>query len=441
MKFWKRTVAAMAALGTAAAGLMAGPGGLAVPAAGASGARGKVTLTWWTWMADTPSLIKMFEKAHPNISIAPVPNYGSGTPFYNKLTTALAAGSAPCMTQVEYDHLPQFANDMTNIAKYDTKYKRDFPSWLWNEVDQNGKLLSIPGDIGPMGMMYQPAVFKKYNLPLPTTYATFASDAVKLHKDNPKMYLTYFPPGDQDYLEALFWQAGAFPYSESPSGTWTVNLDGPIEKKVVNYWAKLIKEGAIAPVTDETPEWNHQVSTDTYAVYLGAAWYPAAIDSYISPKHPQTFAVTAMPQWKAGANADANWGGSSYGVTKDCPAADVKDAAMFVAYMNTAPSALKFLENPVGADVYPADIHRASVSQFSKPTPNFIGNINEEFAKLSSGVPTKFQWSPWDTELGTYVSTQFGAAAAGKQTWLRALQQVQSNLVGYAKSAGYSVQS
>ncbi len=70
----------------------------------------------------------------------------------------------------------------------------------------------MPEDIGPMGLMYQPGVLKKYHLPVPTTWATYASDAVALHKADPTISMTYFPVNDGDYLEALFWQAGARPY-------------------------------------------------------------------------------------------------------------------------------------------------------------------------------------------------------------------------------------
>ena len=82
---------------------------------------------------------------------------------------------------------------------------------MWGQVSQGSAVYAMPEDIGPMGLMYQPGVLKKYHLPVPATWAKFASDAVALHKADPCQYLTYFPPNDGDYLEALFWQAGALP--------------------------------------------------------------------------------------------------------------------------------------------------------------------------------------------------------------------------------------
>ena len=224
-----------------------------------AGSHQKVTLTWWTWTANPKDVIKNFEAKYPWIKIPAPPSYGSGGTFYSKLTTALAAGNGPCVSQVELDHLPQFtqAHDLVNIAQYDAKYSADFPSWVWRQVSQGSALYAMPEDIGPMGLMYQPSVLKKYHLAVPTTWATFASDAVALHKADPSQYLTYFPVNDGDYLEALFWQAGARPYQLMAGGKWKIDVDGPVEQKVLNYWGKLVDEKAVATENDfETWEMN-----------------------------------------------------------------------------------------------------------------------------------------------------------------------------------------
>ena len=74
-------------------------------------------------------MIKNFEAKYPWIKIPAPPSYGSGGTFYSKLTTALAAGNGPCVSQVELDHLPQFtqAHDLVNIAQYDAKYSSRLP--------------------------------------------------------------------------------------------------------------------------------------------------------------------------------------------------------------------------------------------------------------------------------------------------------------------------
>ena len=231
------------ALGATTATLLGVLAGTAVTASASS----KVTLTWWTWTTNPQKVIANFEKAYPNITIPP-PDYGSGGTFYPKLTTALAGGTGPCVTQVEFDHLPDLHRCPRPGEHRPVRvlYAKDFPAWTWQQVSQGGDVYAVPEDIGPMALMYQPSVLKKYNLPVPATWAQFASDAVALHKADPSQYLTYFAPNDADVLESLFWQAGAKPYQLQPNGTWKITLNGPIEQKVMNFWGSLVKEGAVA---------------------------------------------------------------------------------------------------------------------------------------------------------------------------------------------------
>ncbi len=410
-------------------------------------ASGPVTLSWWTWTSNPKDVIANFEKTHPGIKISPPPDYGSGSTFYPKLTTALSGGTGPCVTQVEYDHLPQFLaqHDFVPITQYVSSYKSDFPSWVWNQVSENGKVYAMPEDIGPMGLMYQPSVLSKYHLAVPATWAQFASDAVTLHKADPAMYLTYFAPNDADVQEALWWQAGAFPYQVESNGSWKVDVDGAAEQQVMQFWGKLVTEGAVAVDPDFEADWGHHIGQDRYAAMVGAGWSPTyMVDAYLPTGSTQQWAIAQMPQWTAGAHAAANWGGSTNAVTKDCPSADVKDAAMFAAYINTAKSGLVIDEKPAtttggGRGLFPAALARASVPEFSATVPHFQGDINAQFSQYADQVPVKFEWSPWDSELGTFLTNEMDKAAAGKEPWSQVLVNVESQLLSYAKSAGYSV--
>jgi multiple sugar transport system substrate-binding protein len=413
----------------------------------APAASGHVTLSWWTWTTNPQNVIANFEKANPGIKISEPPDYGSGSTFYPKLTTAMAGGTGPCVTQVEYDHLPQFLaqKDFVSITQYVSSYKKDFPSWVWNQVSQNGQVYAMPEDIGPMALMYQPSVLSHYNLPVPSTWTQFASDAVALHKADPSMYLTYFAPNDGDEMEALWWQAGAFPYQVQSDGSWKIDVDGALEQKVMQYWGTLVSEGAVAVDQDFEADWGHHIGADKYAAMVGAGWSPSyMVDAYLPAGSTQQWAIAPMPQWTAGANASANWGGSTNAVTKDCPSADVKDAALFAAYINTAKSGLAIDEKPAtpsggGRGLFPAALARASVPEFSAPVPNFSGNVNAQYSAYAANVPVKFEWSPFDSELTTILTGEMAKAAAGSEAWSQVLVNTESQLLSYAQSAGYTV--
>jgi len=69
-----------------------------------------------------------------------------GSTFYAKLTTALAGGTGPCVTQNEYSELPQYiaAHDFVNIAQYVSGYQKDYPAWVWGQVSQGSAVYAIP---------------------------------------------------------------------------------------------------------------------------------------------------------------------------------------------------------------------------------------------------------------------------------------------------------
>jgi len=407
-----------------------------------------VTVSWWTWTANPKDVIANFEKANPNISVPTPPDLGvSGSGFYQKLTTALAGGTAPCVTQVEYLELPYYidAHDLLNIAQYAGQYKSDFPAWVWDQVSQGSAVYAIPEDIGPTGFMYQPAVYKKYNLVVPTTWAQFASDAVALHKANPNMYLDFFSPTDTHRLESLWWQAGARPFVQEPNGSWLITVNGPIEQKVTNFLGDLALKGDLLFDTDFTAPYGHHVADDTYASMVGVAWGPSYLVAGFLPKgSTQEWAVAQLPQWTPGAQAEGAWGGSTNAVTKDCPAPDVQAAVKFAAYINTSPSGLTIDEKSTtagGRGLFPAASGRSSVAQFNAPVPNFTGNVNAQFNGYAAQVVENFEFGPFDAELNNFFGTEMTKAAAGKESWDQALDNMESALVSYAKSVGYSVQS
>ena len=141
---------------------------------------------------------------------------------YAKMFSALQAGNAPDLGQVEYATLPNFEHvgGLVDLSKYGAgSVQSDFVPWTWSQVTQGSAVYAIPQDTGPMGLFYRADLFKKYGLPVPTTWAQYLSDAKKLHAANPNAYIAAFPASDAQWFAGLAWQAGAKWFSTS-GDTW-----------------------------------------------------------------------------------------------------------------------------------------------------------------------------------------------------------------------------
>jgi multiple sugar transport system substrate-binding protein len=200
--------AAAAALVLAACSSSSSPsGGASAPASG-----GKVTLTFWSWVPGISKSVDLWNASHPNIhvNLSEVTSGAAGT--YAKMFSALQAGNAPDLGQIEYATLPNFEHvgGLVDLSKYGVgSVKADFVPWTWSQVTQGSAVYAIPQDTGPMGLFYRSDLFKKYGLTVPTTWAQYLADAKKLHATNPNAYIAAFPANDAQWFAGLAWQAGA----------------------------------------------------------------------------------------------------------------------------------------------------------------------------------------------------------------------------------------
>ncbi|HEY7416064.1 MAG TPA: sugar ABC transporter substrate-binding protein [Ktedonobacteraceae bacterium] len=430
--FQRARVGAAAVLACILIGVLAACGGSGAPS-------GPVTLTMWSWVPNLQQAINLFEKSHPTIKIK-LQNVGSGPTEYTKLTTALKSGSgAPDIAQVEYSYLPQYelSGKLVDLSQYNANsIKNDFVPWTWGQVSSGSKVYAIPQDTGPMGLLYRQDIFQKYNLPVPTTWDQYAQEAVQLHKDNPKIFMTNFPPTEGAWYESLMWQAGSHPFGVNGTNV-KLNLDDAGSLKVANYWGNLIKSGAVEATPDWTNDWYAALQNGTIATWVTAAWAPTDLEGFAA-KSAGSWRAAAIPQWSAGAQISANWGGSTDAVTTQSqhPA----EAAEFVEWLNSNQSSTDLLSQKLF--LFPATTGELSSSAFNSSSSFYGGQkVNQVFATSSQQVNTSFQWSPFQDEVVTQLGNQLSSAVSGKITYEQAMHQVQSNVISYAKAQGFTVSS
>ena len=401
----------------------------------ASSSSAKVTLQFWTWVPNMDKIVATWNTAHPDIQVQ-VQTQAGGDAELTKLLTASKAGNPPDLAQVEYQALPTLVsnNYLADISKYNDNLKSDFPAGVWNQVTLGtSALYGIPQDAAPMALFYRADMFKKYGLTVPTTWAQFASDAAKLHKEAPNVYLGTFSSVDPGEFAGLTQQAGAKWWTASGS-SWSVGINDAASQKVASYWQSLVAGGGVNNQPAWTAAWNKGMNNGEYIAWVSDVWAPSDFPAD-APSGAGKWDMTQLPQWTAGANVVGNWGGSSTAVMAGSK--NQQAAAQFAAWLNTDPTATAALVSQAG--IYPAD--SAAESAITTPPayfsnePNFW-SLGKQYASEAANVT----WGP-DVNLAyNEWQTQFGTAASSKGSFLSPLSQVQSAVLNDMKKSGFTVQ-
>lgn len=407
-------------------------------ALGAQARSQAVTLTFWSWVPHLQDEVTMFNKSHPDIQVKLV-NAGQGAAEYTKLRTALKAGSgAPDVVQVEFQYIPTFTTikGLVDISQYGASaLAKDYVPWTWAQVSEGSKVWAIPQDSGPMGLLYRKDILDKYGIAVPKTWAQFAQAATKLHRADPKAYLANFAANDGGWLTGLLWQAGSRPFNVNGT-TVRIKIDDAGALKVANFWQKLVRSGAVSPAPDFTNAWYTGLNNGTYAGWVTAAWGPVFLQG-LAAKTSGKWRAAPMPQWTAGANVSANWGGSTDAVTVQ--SSHPKEAAEFAIWLNHDAKSAHMLATK--QFLFPTLKSELQSASFKNARLKFYGGqkVNQIFTASSGRVDVHFKWSPFQDYVYSQIQEQLGIATQGKQTFAAALHKAQARVVSYAKQQGFTV--
>ncbi|MGC8627807.1 MAG: ABC transporter substrate-binding protein [Acidimicrobiales bacterium] len=407
-----------------------------LPAMAASS--GSVTLTFWSWVPGIQASVNMWNKSHPNIQVKldEVTSGNAGT--YAKMFSALQAGNAPDLGQIEYATLPNFEHvgGLVDIARYGANaVKNDFVKWTWGQVSQGTAVYAIPQDTGPMGLFYRADLFKKYGLTVPKTWAQYMSDAQKLHKANPTAYIAAFPANDGQWFAGLAWQAGARWFSISGQ-SWVTSINDSASLQVANFWQQLISQHLVKIEPDFAPSWYKDLSDGTVLTWPSAVWGENTILTNASSTKGD-WRVAPMPNWTS-TPSDGNWGGSTTVVFKDTKYP--QQATDFAEWLNTNPASITGLITKGG--LYPADIAGQGQKVLDQGVLFYGGqNIWAVFRANSRLVNTNFQWGPIMSTTFTDMQDGFGNLSNGSTTISKVLDQAQSATISAMKSQGLSVKA
>ena len=407
--------------------------------AGGSCSPNATKITFWAWVPGMGRAVTEFNKTHPNICVTQE-DVGAGSPEYVAITNALKAGSgAPDVAEVEFDELPSFevTHNVVNLVPYGANnYKSDFTTWAWDEVSQGPAVYAMPGDAGPVAFYYNTKELAKYHITPPTTWAQFATDAATLHSDDPSAYMTNFSAIDLQWVMSLMAQDNAWPFAYNGGSSVTINWTGAAQMAFAAYWQKLLAAHEVNATTDVSATSFADLDKGIDASWISSAWGP----SYFAPDAKSSLGdwrATALPQWTAGANVAANWGGSTYPVFSQSkhPA----QAAEFAEWLNGT-SASWDITKTAPSSLFPTYLPLLSEPSFKDITVPLSGSSTPDVAFSAAASSIKgVPWPPFMTEALTQSATVFAGVMNGKETLQAAFQNFQSVLVNYAKAQGFTV--
>ena len=407
--------------------------------AGGSCSPSATKVLFWAWVPGMGRAVTEFNKTHPNICVTQE-DVGAGDPEYVAITNALKAGSgAPDVAEVEFDELPSFevTHNVVNLVPYGANnYKSNFTPWAWDEVSQGPAVYAMPGDAGPMAFYYNTKELAKYHITPPTTWAQFAADAATLHKANPGAYMTNFSAIDLQWVMSLMAQDNAWPFAYSGGSNVTINWTGPAQMAFAKYWQDLLSAHEVNATTDVSATSFADLDKGIDASWISSAWGP----SYFAPDAKTSLGnwrATALPQWTAGANVAANWGGSTYPVFSQSkhPAA----AAQFAEWLNATDASWNITKT-APSSLFPTYLPLLNDPTFKNITVPLSGTSTPDVAFTAAASSIKgVPWPPFMTEALTQSATVFAGVMNGKETLQTAFTNLQNVLVTYAKAQGFTV--
>jgi ABC-type glycerol-3-phosphate transport system substrate-binding protein len=260
----RKTPAALAALGTAAALAIAGcSSSSSSSSAGgstSSSSSAPAQLTVWRMGASVPSevtwmngVVTQFHQNFPayantKVNVVWVP-WTSRTTDWNN---ALASGkNAPDITELGNTDTPTEASlgVLANVSSFVNSWsaKPGIVTGMLANDTQNGSVYAVPWFGGVRGVWYRTDQFKAAGITSPpATWAELVTDAKTLMAKYPGTYGIDAITDDTNAFASFVWGAGGQIATES-NGTWTADLTSPADEAAIRYYVSLYTTDHLSP--------------------------------------------------------------------------------------------------------------------------------------------------------------------------------------------------
>ncbi len=403
---------------------------------------GATPITFWGWVPGMYRVVDVFNQTHPSICVDYVTKVG-GSGEYIPLLNALKANSgAPDVAEIEFDVLPEFEtlHYTVDLAPYGAAmYKNDFVNWAWGEVTQGSHIWAMPDGwwfYGP-ALQRHPARQVRDHLP-PDELGTVRRGRRSCAQGQPEGVLRRLCCGRRPM--------GPCPHAAVRRVAVRLErrcqrhdqLHWAKQMAFANWWQTLISQGSIDhandPFTSASPFFEG-LNSGLYLTWPTSAWGPSYFASYVTSKSAGQWVQGALP---GSATSSGNWGGSTYPVFTESkhPA----QAATFVEWLCGSAQAWKIEVTPPSL-LFPnfkPELSAPGLLSLTIPMLKSGGSLFAAPAKSAPGIPA-VTWPPFMTYYLNSTTAWASKFFAGKMTLPQYFQLLQTNMVSYAKSEGFTV--
>ena len=264
-----------------------------------------VTITFSSWVGDSPQMKKLasdFHRLHPNITVkfqnVPADN------ATQKLTTQIAGGTAPDTAFVDASAVQDFAsrNALVNLDGYIAGSKSvnadDYIQGFKSTALYKNSMFALPYDGETTGLFYRTDLFQAAGITgPPTTWEELQADAAKLTDPSKKQYgFILFAPESQYYWQPFLWQAGGHLMSQDGK---TITFNSPQGIQAANFYAGLRKYAPSDYFNSNSWDGRVAFATGKVAMYVAGAWFGGEMKTSF-PKINGKWDVAPMPKGPAG---------------------------------------------------------------------------------------------------------------------------------------------
>ncbi|WP_431040542.1 ABC transporter substrate-binding protein [Streptomyces sp. P1-3] len=356
-------------------------------------ASGKITIrvdTFSNMGFNRAGLFEEYENLHPDIDIKEV-NAAEETTYWQALQPKLSTGQGlGDIVSIEVGRIRTITESkaglFSDLSHAPGVRPGSFYPWKWAQArTEDGKVLGLGTDIGPMAICYRKDMFKQAGLPTARTavgelwagsWTKYVDTGSAFQKQTKDKSLRFMDTGNGLYNAMIFGQVTSYYDADGE----LVYADNPSVRQAYDLAARANTSGMTAKLQQFQANWRTSFSAAKFATVVCPSWMLGQISQNSGPSGKGQWDVAKAP-------VPANWGGSFLAVPSS---SKVKAAAQKLAAWLTAPAQqAKVFASPAAGN-FPSSKDAATGAAVAGTRNPYFGDapVGRIFGDAAKDMPT-----------------------------------------------------